>query len=236
MIEPAGLRRIVAIDCEMVGVRPPPGARKKNGRLRRQQDALARVSVVNALGEVLLDRYCLPIEEIVDYRTEWSGIRMEDLEGASDFETVQAEVLKCLGECTTIIGHSIENDFKVLWISLKEDKVQGRSDNRFQCTFEMSGRCGHGSGERSLRYLANLYLNKNIQSGEHDSVEDAKATMGIYIEMSSVLELPHGSLENLALSESPSESVPIDLDAAMAAYFAQLAIDGDTRFDSDGDY
>ena len=110
-------RKLVAIDCEMVGVshqKNGDGHHLKDGRLK---DALARVSVVNSLGEVLLDRYCLPKEEIIDYRTQFSGIRMEDLEGASDFETVQAEVLRCLYKCTTIVGHSIENDFKVLKIN-----------------------------------------------------------------------------------------------------------------------
>ena len=62
------------MDCEMVGV-------GFNGK----DSALARVSVVNHFGEVLLDEFVKPIEEVVDYRTKVSGIRPSDLENGELF-------------------------------------------------------------------------------------------------------------------------------------------------------
>ena len=53
----AGVTPIVALDCEMVGV-GPDGTRS----------ALARVAVVNAEGNVLLDVFVKPKEKVTDYR------------------------------------------------------------------------------------------------------------------------------------------------------------------------
>ena len=71
---------VIAIDCEMVGV----GLKKES--------ALARVSIVNYYGvvwyfhsifmeQLLYDTFVKPPSKITDYRTEFSGIRAEDLEG-----------------------------------------------------------------------------------------------------------------------------------------------------------
>ena len=62
------LTRAVAIDCEMVGVGP-------NG----EDSLLARVSLVNHFGKCIYDKYVKPTEKVTDYRTEFSGIRPEDI-------------------------------------------------------------------------------------------------------------------------------------------------------------
>ena len=40
---------------------------------------LARVSIVNSFGEAVYDKFVSPMQKVVDYRTEVSGIRPEDL-------------------------------------------------------------------------------------------------------------------------------------------------------------
>ena len=47
--------------------------------LEGTESVLARVSVVNFFGSVELDEIVLPKERIVDYRTQWSGIRAKDM-------------------------------------------------------------------------------------------------------------------------------------------------------------
>ena len=64
----AGKPLIFALDCEMVGV-----------GLEGSESILARVSVVNFFGSVELDEIVLPKERVVDYRTQWSGIRAKDM-------------------------------------------------------------------------------------------------------------------------------------------------------------
>jgi RNA exonuclease 4 len=60
--------KYVAIDCEMVGVGPNGAA-----------SVLARVSIVNYDGAVLLDKFVKPVEVVTDYRTFVSGVRKSDL-------------------------------------------------------------------------------------------------------------------------------------------------------------
>lgn len=60
--------KYVAIDCEMVGVGPDG-----------ETSALARVSIVNFHGAVVLDTYVKPMEKVTDYRTFVSGITPKHL-------------------------------------------------------------------------------------------------------------------------------------------------------------
>lgn len=43
------------------------------------ESVLARVSIVNYHGHILLDSIVRPRERVVDYRTEFSGIRPSDM-------------------------------------------------------------------------------------------------------------------------------------------------------------
>ena len=43
------------------------------------ESALARVSIVNFHGAVILDQFVRPREKVTDYRTWVSGVREEDL-------------------------------------------------------------------------------------------------------------------------------------------------------------
>ena len=60
--------KYLALDCEMVGV-----------GIDGAESVLARVSLVNYYGFVLLDAIVRPRERVVDYRTEFSGIRPSDM-------------------------------------------------------------------------------------------------------------------------------------------------------------
>jgi len=79
--------RYVAMDCEMVGV----------GH-RGRKSALARVTVVDWNGCIILDRFVKPQEPVVDYRTFVSGITSQDLEGddAWEWEHCRSRVLQLL--------------------------------------------------------------------------------------------------------------------------------------------
>lgn len=56
--------RYVAIDCEMVGV----------GGEENERSALARVSIVNYHGHLILDTFVKPKERVTDWRTWVSGV------------------------------------------------------------------------------------------------------------------------------------------------------------------
>jgi RNA exonuclease 4 len=109
------LSQVVAIDCEMVGVGPPTGHKTRAGKrdpIRRS--ALARVSIVDFHGHIVLDAYTKPREKVTDFRTSVSGIRPSDLDGenAIPFENARALVSKVLNG-RIIVGHDIRNDLRV---------------------------------------------------------------------------------------------------------------------------
>lgn len=56
--------RYIAIDCEMVGV----------GGEENERSALARVSIVNYHGHLILDTFVRPKERVTDWRTWVSGV------------------------------------------------------------------------------------------------------------------------------------------------------------------
>ena len=97
----AKLTASIAIDCEMVGIHE-----------KGSESTVARVSLVNYHGHVLLDTFVQPREKVTDYRTWVSGVRASDLEGAPVFDVVQKQVNE-LVEGRTLVGHAIENDLKV---------------------------------------------------------------------------------------------------------------------------
>jgi RNA exonuclease 4 len=76
------------------------------------ESTVARISLVNYHGHVLLDTFVQPREKVTDYRTWVSGVRASDLEGAPVFDVVQKQVAE-LVEGRILVGHAIENDLKV---------------------------------------------------------------------------------------------------------------------------
>lgn len=154
--------KYVAMDCEMVGI--------GSGGV---DDMLARVSIVNQSGEVLLDKYVKPQHDVVDYRTSVSGIRPKDMENGEDFPKVQNEVINILRE-KILVGHSINNDLAVLFI--KHPKRYIRDTAKYKPLAKLVS----NGATPSLKRLCKAILGVDIQTGEHNSVEDARAAMSIY--------------------------------------------------------
>lgn len=99
--------KYVSLDCEMVGVGP-----------FGQSSALARVSIVDWDGAVLLDTYVKVTEPVTDFRTFVSGVREEDLRSdrAMDADKCRALVQSILGG-KILIGHGLSNDLDALRIT-----------------------------------------------------------------------------------------------------------------------
>ncbi|CAM8948793.1 unnamed protein product [Rhodiola kirilowii] len=147
----------LAMDCEMVGV----GA---------NQSALARVTLVNEWGNVVYDEYVCPVEHVVDYRTEISGIRPHHLKEAKKFQVAQEKVAEML-KGRILVGHALHHDLKALLLSHPTSDIR---DTAVYLPFLKKGQ------SRALRHLAEELLGVKIQNGEHCSIEDARAAMLIY--------------------------------------------------------
>ncbi|KAK4794780.1 hypothetical protein SAY86_012774 [Trapa natans] len=147
------------MDCEMVGV----GERNKS--------ALGRVTLVNKWGNVVYDEFARPMDRVVDFRTQISGIRPRDLKKAKDFRIVQKKVAEII-KGRILVGHALHNDFKVLLLNHPTKDIRDTSQYQF---FVEEGR------RKSLRHLASEFLGVSIQKGEHNPVEDARASMMLYL-------------------------------------------------------
>ncbi|OJT14747.1 RNA exonuclease 4 [Trametes pubescens] len=153
--------KYLAVDCEMVGV-----------GLDGAESALARVSLVNFHGVVLMDEFVRPRERVVDYRTQFSGIRPADMVNAKSFEEVQKTVADLLKD-RILVGHAVHNDLKALLLS--HPRPQTRD------TQLLYHKHGLVRGRRpALRNLVQQELGIAIQAGEHSSVTDARATMALF--------------------------------------------------------
>ncbi|XP_014681818.1 PREDICTED: RNA exonuclease 4-like [Priapulus caudatus] len=165
----------IALDCEMVGV----GLRK--------HEALARCSLVDYEGNILMDEYVRPTEPITDYRTKWSGIRPSDMYWAVPFCVVQDHVRRICQD-KIIIGHAVHNDFRVLLLNHPKHLVM---DTSFFKPLRVKAGLDP-TKTASLKHLTLALLGRSIQKFTHCSVEDARATMEIFRSVQQLWECERG--------------------------------------------
>jgi len=153
--------KYLALDCEMVGVGP-----------EGKESSLARVSLVNFYGAVQLDVFVRQRERVVDYRTEFSGVRASDMVNARPFVEVQKQVAELLKD-RILVGHAVHNDLKALLLSHPRQQTRDTQIYAFKHKVTRTRR-------PALRHLVKQELGVTIQVGEHSSVTDARATMALY--------------------------------------------------------
>ena len=185
---------VVAVDCEMVAIRPKGIAENE------EVDALARVCIVNSRAEVVMDTFVAVSERVTDFRTRVSGVRPADIRGAPSFDAVRRTVSTLL-EGRVVVGHGLENDFAALQVSHPATSVRDTAryppfTRRFDGVASAARRAadlmagnaskteladlGPPGKPRKLRDLAAEQLGMEIQQGEHSPVHDARACMYLY--------------------------------------------------------
>lgn len=165
--------RYVAVDCEMVGVGPNPG----------KESALARVSVVNFNGDQIYDSYVRPKEQVTDWRTAVSGILPKHMVEARSLEVVQDDMTRILRN-RVLVGHAIRNDLDALLLSHPKRDI--RDTARHGPYRKLAG-----GGSPRLKILASELLGLEIQTGEHSSIEDARACMLLFRRDKDIFEREH---------------------------------------------
>ncbi|KAF7388346.1 hypothetical protein HZH68_012288 [Vespula germanica] len=151
----------IAIDCEMVGI--------GDG----SESMIARVSIVNKFGYCLYDKYVKPREKVQDYRTAVSGIYPHHLKNGEEFSIIQKEVADIL-KGRILVGHALKNDLAVLFLSHPWKSL--RDTSRYKPFRQITK-----ANTPSLKRLALELLGIEIQVGEHNSVEDARTAMQLYM-------------------------------------------------------
>ncbi|KAG8726035.1 3'-5' exonuclease, partial [Ceratobasidium sp. 428] len=83
-----------------------------------KESSLARASIVDYHGRVVLDEFVQQRERVTDYRTQYSGIRPEDMINAKSFGEIQARVAELLAPADRIlVGHALSNDLAALLLT-----------------------------------------------------------------------------------------------------------------------
>ncbi|OQR97998.1 exonuclease [Thraustotheca clavata] len=192
--------RMLAVDCEMC--KTTKGVE------------LTRVSIVDENHEVLLDEYVLPMNKIVDYCTQYSGITQETLEDCENtLASIQKQVLEIVSSETILVGHSIENDLMALRLLHRR-------------LIDTAIIYPHPKGppfRSALRYLSATYLKQQIQTGSdgHCSIEDATCAMKLaQLKVKKGPMFPSCSMENQPrklineLSKQKKSALIVDTPAA----------------------
>ena len=150
---------LIAIDCEMVLVR---GSSPVDGGWPLVKQ-LARVALVDASGQTLMDELVIPQRPVADYKTEHSGMTPALLATATrTHDQVRAQVgahIRRAGAGVVLVGHSLECDLHALRLSLSTGA----------CVLDTSllypHKCHrHGPPSKAaLRHLTVRHLGREIQ-------------------------------------------------------------------------
>ncbi|CAN6476683.1 unnamed protein product [Victoria cruziana] len=131
---------------------------------------LAHVQV-NWWGNVVYDEYVRPLEHVVDFRSEISGIQPHNLKKAKDFHIVQKDVAQLIKD-RILVGHALHHDLKAMLLSHPKKCIR---DTSHYLSFK--SKAGKTS---ALRDLAKEQLGVEIQRKQHCPIEDARAAMLLY--------------------------------------------------------
>lgn len=161
-----GAKKAVALDCEMIKTR-------KEGSEEDMYE-LARLSVTDEKGSVLIDEVFKPIYPVSDLLTSVSGITQEMIDKATHVSNEGVDVLARVADKNTIIiGHGLENDFKAL--RLFHTRVV---DTSLIYNSEPNVRYPR---KPSLINLSKKYIKNNFRKDgkSHDSIDDARASFDL---------------------------------------------------------
>ena len=147
------LTNILSMDCEFV-----------NSGLTQ---ILARVSIVNFYGQVVMDTLVAPSLPVTDWLTHITGITEDMVRKAPSYQEVNKKVIDMISG-RTIVGHSLHCDiqkFSSLWRF--PTPVQVIEISEFEPYMRLN------KTKIGLKQLAKDHLNAKIQESAHSSIIDA---------------------------------------------------------------
>ena len=183
---------MIALDTEFVDLEKAEIDVKADGThetIRPAKSGLARVSVLRGQGDdegvPFIDDYITISDPIVDYKTQYSGIRPGDLDPRTSshnlvpLKVAYKKLWLLLNLGCVFIGHGLASDFRKINIQVPKSQT---TDTQYLYLVP-------GKNRRfSLRYLAWAVFKEYIQeesseesiSDGHDSIEDARMALRLW--------------------------------------------------------
>ncbi|KAL6449506.1 PAN2 PAN2-PAN3 deadenylation complex catalytic subunit PAN2 [Candida maltosa Xu316] len=171
---------LVAIDAEFVTLKPEELEIHYDGYkklIKPKQLSLARISVLRESGVAFIDDYIVHTSEIYDYLTSFSGIEENDLDlhkSGKNLVTLQTAYRKLwllLNLGVVFVGHGLYNDFRTINLQVPQEQIRDTAIIYYKSDFKR---------QLSLKFLAYVMLKEKVQSGNHDSIEDANTALLLY--------------------------------------------------------
>ncbi|KAI4200031.1 MAG: hypothetical protein LQ346_002462 [Caloplaca aetnensis] len=150
--------------------------------IRPTREGLARVSVLRANGPheglPFIDDYISIPEPVVDYVTKYSGVSAGDLDPAVStrplvpLKVAYKKLWLLLNLGCIFVGHGLIKDFRNIDIFVPKSQIVD--------TVTLFYNPARSKRNLSLRFLAWYLLKEDIQSGNHDSIEDALTALKLW--------------------------------------------------------
>lgn len=150
-----GQENVLALDCEM--------------GFTSLGYEMIRLTIVDFFtSKTLFDEIIQPIGKIIDLNTQFSGVSKIDKQSSLSYHDAMDKVVSptLINANSILIGHGLENDLNVMRIIHRR-------------IIDTAILYSKGKYKTSLKNLAFEFLSRKIQTGEHDSSEDAIATMDV---------------------------------------------------------
>lgn len=184
-LEAPGPGTLVAIDAEFVTLQPEELEISYDGSkntVKPKKLSLARISVIRGdngpkQGVPFIDDYILHTVEIHDYLTSFSGIEPGDLDphrstkNLVTLQTAYRRLWLLLNMGCVFVGHGLINDFRTINLQVPAAQIRDTIDFFFLPEYRR---------RLSLKFLAYVLLKENVQTGNHDLIEDAYTALLLY--------------------------------------------------------
>ena len=173
---------LVALDAEFVLVKRELSELFSDGSktlISPKKLGLARISVLRDDESVLLDDRVESTQPILDYFTAYSGVEPGDLDknnskyGLVSRQTATRRLWILLNKGSKFVGHALINDFRTINIYVPP--------SQFIDTAQLyRDKDRNGFRILGLKFLIWAVFGDHVQTGNHDSVQDAQSALRLY--------------------------------------------------------